>query len=94
MIRLGVDAMGGDYAPEAAVMGAIKALDTISADSRMVLFGDESAIRSILDREGCAADRFDIVPTTEVIAMGDHPAQAFKNKPNSSTNFLVLMPSA
>ncbi|MBR2443326.1 MAG: phosphate acyltransferase PlsX [Rikenellaceae bacterium] len=84
MLRLGVDAMGGDYAPEAAVMGAIQALDCVGEDVRIVLFGDKAAIEGILDREGCAHDKFDIVPTTEVIEMGDHPAQAFKQKQNSS----------
>ena len=66
MLRLGVDAMGGDYAPEAAVMGAIQALDCVGEDVRIVLFGDKAAIEGILDREGCAHDKFDIVPTTEV----------------------------
>ena len=84
MLRLGLDAMGGDYAPEAAVLGAIKALDRVGDDVRIVMFGDQPAIEAILAREGCAADKFDIVHTTEVIEMGDHPAQAFKSKPNSS----------
>ena len=34
--------MGGDYAPEAAVKGAVMALDAIGPDSRIVLFGDEA----------------------------------------------------
>lgn len=84
MVRLGVDAMGGDFAPEAVVLGAIQALDKVGNDARIVLFGDVKAITEICNREGCSTDKFDIVPTTEVIAMGDHPAQAFKNKPNSS----------
>lgn len=84
MIKIGVDAMGGDFAPEAAVKGAVMALDGLSADSRIVLFGDEEQIRAILTAEGCSADRFDLVPTTEVIEMGDHPAKAFQSKTNSS----------
>ncbi len=84
MLKIGVDAMGGDFAPEAAVKGAIAAADRIGADSRIVLFGDEKRIREILDAEGFAAERFDIVPTTEVIEMGDHPAKAFQQKTDSS----------
>lgn len=76
--------MGGDFAPEAAVEGAVMALDGLSADSRIVLFGDEKQIRDILTAEGCSDDRFDIVPTTEVIEMGDHPAKAFQSKTDSS----------
>ena len=84
MMKIGVDAMGGDFAPEAAVKGAVMALDDLSSDKRIVLFGNEEQIRCILDAEGCPADRFDIVPTTEVIEMGDHPAKAFQAKSNSS----------
>lgn len=84
MIKIGVDAMGGDYAPEATVKGAIMALETVGSDSRIVLFGDERKINSVLSSEGCPADRFDIVATTEVIEMGDHPAKAFQAKADSS----------
>ena len=72
--------MGGDYAPEAAVKGAVMALDAIGSDSRIVLFGDEEKIKSVLASEGCPAERFGIVATTEVIEMGDHPAKAFLAK--------------
>jgi len=84
MLKIGVDAMGGDYAPEAAVKGAVMALDAIGPDSRIVLFGDEARVRAVLAGEGCPADRFDIVATTEVIEMGDHPAKAFQAKADSS----------
>ena len=84
MIKIGVDAMGGDYAPEATVKGAILALEKVGSDSRIVLFGDERKINSVLSSEGCPADRFDIVATTEVIEMGDHPAKAFQAKADSS----------
>ena len=60
------------------------ALEELGSDQRIVLFGDEAQIRSLLEAEGCPADRFDIVPTTEVIGMGDHPAKAFQAKSNSS----------
>ena len=76
--------MGGEYAPEAAVKGAVMALDAIGSDSRVVLFGDEEKIKSVLASEGCPAERFGIVATTEVIEMGDHPAKAFQAKADSS----------
>ena len=76
--------MGGDFAPEAAVQGAVLALEAIGPDSRIVLFGDEAKIKAVLEAEGCSAERFDIVATTEVIEMGDHPATAFQAKADSS----------
>jgi len=84
MLKIGVDAMGGDFAPEAAVEGAVMALEKIGPDSRIVLFGDEAKIRAVLAAKGCPAERFDIVGTTEVIEMGDHPAKAFQTKADSS----------
>lgn len=84
MVRIGLDAMGGDFAPEAAVKGAVMALSEIGVDSRITLFGDAKRIGELLSAEGCEAVRFDIVPTTEVIEMGDHPAKAFQQKSNSS----------
>ncbi|MGN0006875.1 MAG: phosphate acyltransferase [Alistipes sp.] len=84
MVKIGLDAMGGDFAPEAAVKGAVLALSEIGADSRITLFGDEKRIGELLAAEGCDATRFDIVPTSEVIEMGDHPAKAFQQKSASS----------
>ena len=84
MIKIGIDAMGGDFAPEVAVEGAVMALQKIDKESRVVLFGDEKRIRELLAKHHCAAENFDIVPTTQVIEMGDHPAKAFVSKSDSS----------
>lgn len=84
MVKIGLDAMGGDFAPEAAVKGAVMASEAIGEDSRIVLFGDRDRIIGLLADEGCDVSRFDIVPTTEVIEMGDHPAKAFQQKSDSS----------
>ena len=84
MLKIGIDAMGGDFAPEVAVEGAIMALNKIGKDSRIVLFGDEKRILELLKSHNCPADKFDIVATTEVIEMGDHPAKSFIAKKDSS----------
>ena len=84
MIRIVADAMGGDFAPEVAVKGAVLALDALDNDSRIVLYGDAEAIRALLAAEGVAEERFDIVATSEVIEMGDHPVRAFQQKSDSS----------
>jgi glycerol-3-phosphate acyltransferase PlsX len=84
MIKIGVDAFGGDFAPEAAVKGAVLALDALGGDSRIVLFGDEATLCSLIESEGGSVEAFDIVHTTEVIEMGDHPVRAFQQKCNSS----------
>ena len=84
MIRIGLDVMGGDFAPEVAVKGAVMALEALDKECRIVLFGDEKRIVELLEGEGVSADNFDIVPTSEVIEMGDHPVRAFQRKVDSS----------
>nr|MBR2110867.1 phosphate acyltransferase PlsX [Alistipes sp.] len=84
MIRIGIDAMGGDFAPEVAIEGAVRALKLIDKESRIVLFGDEKRIVELIKKYGAKVEDFDIVATTEVIEMGDHPAKAFVAKKDSS----------
>ncbi|MBQ8492685.1 MAG: phosphate acyltransferase PlsX [Alistipes sp.] len=84
MIKIGIDAMGGDFAPEVAIEGAVMSLKHIAKDSRIVLYGDQKRIRELLKKHNCPEDNFDIVATTEVIEMGDHPAKAFVSKRDSS----------
>ncbi len=83
-MKIGLDVMGGDHAPAATVKGAIEAWGHVGPQTRIVLFGDRRQIEDILRQEGCPVDRFDIVPTSEVIEMGEHPAHAFTQKPDSS----------
>ncbi len=84
MLKIGIDAMGGDFAPEAVVKGALMALPELAEGSTIVLFGDEKQIKAILSQENADASHFEIVHTSEVIEMGDHPAQAFTKKSDSS----------
>lgn len=83
-MRIGLDVMGGDYAPEAPMEGAILAQKVLPADVRIVLIGDEQRITELLARHGADKQNFDIVHTPEVIGMGEHPTKAFTQKPNSS----------
>ncbi len=83
-MRIGLDVMGGDFAPEATVLGAILASKALPADVQLVLIGDQEQILKILAREKFDAKNFEIVHTTESIEMGENPAKAFSAKPNSS----------
>lgn len=76
--------MGGDFAPEAAVLGAILAHKEMSSENRIVLIGKQEEIIEILNREKVNLDDFDIVHASEIIEMNDHPAKAFTKKPDSS----------
>jgi glycerol-3-phosphate acyltransferase PlsX len=83
-MKIGVDAMGGDFAPDAVVSGAILAQKQLSFDQRIVLLGDETQIISLIKKGNANPDDFDVIHCTEVIEMCENPAKAFKQKPNSS----------
>ena len=76
--------MGGDFAPEVAVEGAVMALKYLDKQSRVVLYGDKSRIIELLEKYGSSEKEFDIVATSQIIEMGDHPAKAFIAKADSS----------
>jgi glycerol-3-phosphate acyltransferase PlsX len=83
-MRIGIDILGGDYAPEATVLGSMLAVKSLPAGSQLVLIGDENAIRSICQREQFDPAVFEIVHTTSFIEMGEHPARAFAQKQDAS----------
>jgi fatty acid/phospholipid biosynthesis enzyme len=66
-MRIGIDIMGGDFAPEATTLGAILAYKELSSDDTIVLIGDKEKIQTILDRENVDASNFEIVHSSEVI---------------------------
>ncbi len=83
-MRIGLDIMGGDFAPEATVKGAILARHELPSDVRLVLFGDEKIIHEQLSALGESPDGFEIVHASQRIEMGDHPVRALTQKPDSS----------
>jgi len=83
-MKIGIDIMGGDFAPEATVLGAILAHKEFSSDNKIVLIGKQEEIVTILNRENVDPGLFEIVHASEVIEMNDHPAKAFSKKPDSS----------
>lgn len=83
-MKIGLDFMGGDYAPKATVLGAIAAQQVLSPDQKIVLFGDTEQALPILAEQQIDASCFEFVHCTEVISMGEHPTKAITQKPNSS----------
>ena len=82
-MRIGVDIMGGDYAPDATLQGAARARKELPDDVELVLFGDQHTIEDILTREGYDPSGFTVFHTPHSILMEDHPARVFTDKPNS-----------
>lgn len=83
-MKIGLDIMGGDFAPKAAVLGAIAAQKALSPDQKIVLFGDKDQALLLLSENGVNPDVFDFVHTTDMIGMGEHGTKSVLQKPNSS----------
>jgi glycerol-3-phosphate acyltransferase PlsX len=83
-MKIALDAMGGDFAPQAAVAGAVLAAQRLAGKAQVVLIGTEAEVRPLLQQYGPSADALEFVPSTQVIGMGEHPAKAFQQKQDSS----------
>jgi phosphate acyltransferase len=81
--RIVVDAMGGDFAPANAVLGAIEAFSE-KKNFDLSLVGKERQISEVLSSNNLSFPKDFIVNADEVIEMGDSPAASLKTKPNSS----------
>ena len=83
-MKIGIDIMGGDFAPEKIIHGAILAEKELPNNNTIVLFGKESDIISELQKANCNLTNFQIVDCKDIIKMDDHPTKSLKQKPNSS----------
>jgi len=83
-MRIGLDVMGGDFAPNAIIEGAVDSYKHLSDNEKLVLIGDKDCIYSKLGEMQIEPSLFEIVHTTQVIEMVDHPAKAFSQKKNST----------
>ncbi len=93
MIRIALDAMGGDNAPREIVRGAVDACRGLPELGELELIGDEKAIRAELEAYGVTEElpNLKILHSTEVIEMGEHPVKAVRSKKDSSINRGVAM---
>ena len=83
MIKIAVDAMGGDYAPAEMVAGAV---DAVNSDARIqvLLVGQEAAVKAELTKFTYREEQIQVVNATEVIATEEPPVNAIRTKKDSS----------
>lgn len=81
--KIVVDAMGGDFAPQNAVVGAVQAL-SIDSGIELYLVGRKAEIISVLKKNNLNFDENFIINAEQVIEMGESPTSALKSKPESS----------
>jgi glycerol-3-phosphate acyltransferase PlsX len=75
--------MGGDYAPDAILLGSVLARKELPEEAELVLFGDRDMIKEVMVREKYDPAWFTVFHTTDSIRMEDHPAKVFSQKPGS-----------
>ncbi len=84
MMTIGIDMMGGDYAPAEAVRGVQRYLETRSSPASLLLIGDSKTIKALLAANNIDSPHCKIVHAEEVIGMHEHPTRALKEKQRSS----------
>jgi glycerol-3-phosphate acyltransferase PlsX len=83
-MRIGIDMMGGDYAPLEVVKGIKLYLSDHNVPASLALIGDQTQIEALLKEHEIAGDLIQVVHADQVIDMDEHPTRALKEKPNSS----------
>lgn len=83
MVKIALDAMGGDNCPDCNIGGALKALQT-SSDISIILLGPEELLREKLNNQIFDRDRLVFENAEEVISLDESPVQAIQKKKNSS----------
>jgi len=86
-MKIGVDIMGGDYAPLEAIQGIVAILeenDPLGSDILFVLYGDQYHAAPYIKHLSNYTDRFNVVHCPSMIEMDEHPTKALKEKPDSS----------
>ncbi len=90
-MRVGVDAMGGDHAPEEVVKGVLAARDLLAEGDQIVLVGSAKAIEPHLAGSDDWQEFVAIEDCADVVGMNETPVEALRSKPDNSISRMVLM---
>ena len=82
-MRIGIDIMGGDFAPGSTIRGAILARESLPADVEIVFIGNQDKISRYSEEHQLEVSGFSIIDASESVRMEDHPFKAFKEKPKA-----------
>ncbi len=89
-MRIALDVMGGDKAPEAIVAGAVEAMEALGRDlQKLYLVGEESIVKRELDRISYAHSKLEIVHASEIVTMHDSAVKSVRQKKDSSISVAV-----
>ena len=89
-IRIAVDAMGGDYAPEEIVKGAVAATKE-NSEIKVILVGNDDAIKAVLEEMSYNREQVEVVHAAQVISCEEAPVEAIRAKKDSSLVMAMKM---
>ncbi|MFW2475794.1 MAG: phosphate--acyl-ACP acyltransferase, partial [Sediminibacterium sp.] len=83
-MNIGIDMMGGDFAPLEAVKGLKLYLSSGTPAASLYLIGDETLIKPLLEEHQVTSPNLHLIHAPEVIGYNEHPTKALKEKQQSS----------
>ena len=94
MLKVALDAMGGDKAPGEIVRGAVMAAEASEGRYSIVLTGPKELVGEELAKAGYKGDLIEVVDAPQLVAMDEHPAAVLKTKPDSGLVKCVALQKA
>jgi glycerol-3-phosphate acyltransferase PlsX len=82
-MRIGIDMMGGDFAPGSVIRGAILARESLPVDVELILVGDQDILARYSEENKLDIGGLSYIHTKDNVGMDDHPLKAFKEKPKA-----------
>ena len=92
-MRIAVDAMGGDHAPDEIIKGVLEANKLLDADDELMLIGPQERIERQLASDGAGTNSIRIIHAPEIIGMDESPVEALRKKRKSSIAVMARMAS-
>ncbi|MEX0987123.1 MAG: phosphate--acyl-ACP acyltransferase [Bacteroidales bacterium] len=83
-MRIGIDIMGGDFAPGAAIEGSLLAREELPSNVEIIFLGHKDTIESYGREKGLDISPFEIIHTDQWLKMGDHPLKSLSKFPEAS----------
>ena len=90
-MRIAVDAMGGDHAPDEIIAGALEVLPQLAQDDQILLVGPQEVLERKLASASYDQARLSIVDAPDVIGMDEKPVDSLRKKPRSSIGVLAKL---
>ncbi len=90
-MRIAVDAMGGDYAPDEIIAGAVEAVEFLEKGDEVILIGPQGVVESKLPNSRAVREVIKVADAPEVIGMDEAPIESLRKKIKSSIAVMAKM---